>query len=85
MSLIELTLRHVSPSYVQTYLGQHFYRTEIMQPKADPIYRFAVACFDGNNRQRLIVLFNWLNDAWQYAIVRPQQVKLKPIIDEEES
>lgn len=83
MSLMALTLAHAAPSYVQTYLGKHFYRTAIMQPKADPVYPFAVACFDESDRPRLIVLFNYFGGAWQYAILRPQEVHLKPIDGEQ--
>ena len=84
MSLLDLTLAHVAPSFIQNYLGQKFARTAIMQPILAHPYQFAVVCFDRHDRPRLVVLFNWLSGAWQYAIALPKQVKTKPLDDDGE-
>ncbi len=82
MSLLALTEAHVAPNRIQTYLGQHFDRTAIMQTVRQLDHRFAVVAFDDDDEPRLVVLFNGIRGCWRYEIDRPKMAMLKALDDE---
>lgn len=81
MSLLALTEAHVAPNRVQTYLGNKFDRTAVMETVAQSNHQFALVAIDANDQPRLAVLFNWHNGCWRYDIRKPKEVKLREIDD----
>ena len=72
LRLTELMDARVNPGAVQSRLHTRFDRVRVMAVRPDWQYQYAMVASDGDQRDRLIILFGW-HQGWRYRPWSPDK------------